>query len=155
MIETHDITGVAAKEPNIYTTGMSLDLSKVTRKIDQNKLINAEKPKSPEEIFMLKMMAPATHSCYINNDYELNVNVSYKQDRECLQSDVPSISVPLTIIPMTYMESYGFQEPPGYMPVILGSFKFVPEKRDTIANIDRVYLQGNMRLGCGGIYAKH
>lgn len=91
--------------------------------------MNTENPMSPEEIFMLKMMAPATHSYYINNDYELNVNVTYKQDQDCcLQSDVPSISVPLTIIPMTHMESYGFQEPPGFTPVILGSFKFEPLK---------------------------
>ena len=80
----------------------------MVRKIDQNKINNAEKPKSPEELFMLKMMAPATHSYYINNDYELNVNVRYKQDHVCLQSDVPSISVPCTVIPMTHMESYGF-----------------------------------------------
>ena len=53
ILESHDITGVAALEPNKYQTNMTLDLSRVKNDIDQNVLINAEKPKSVEEIFML------------------------------------------------------------------------------------------------------
>jgi hypothetical protein len=38
-------------------------------------------------------------------------------------SKLPTIEVPLTIIPETHMESYGFLEPAGYAPVELGYFK--------------------------------
>jgi hypothetical protein len=71
---------------------------------------------------MLSQLAPATHSHYITNEYVLNVNVKYDGCTCC--SGLPNISIPLTVIPMTHQESYGFQEPQGYMPFELGYFKF-------------------------------
>lgn len=72
---------------------------------------------TPEEIFMLSNLAPACHSPHVSNDYFLNVNVKYDGCTCC--SAVPSISLPLTVIPMTHMGSYGFAEPPNYQPYVL------------------------------------
>ena len=66
-------------------------------------------PRSPEEIFQLENMAPATHSDLITNTYTLNVNTKF--DGCC--TDGCLISVPLTIIPVA-QASYAFVEPPGY-----------------------------------------
>lgn len=82
----------------------------------------APKPRAPEEIFMLTQMAPAVHSRYISNDYFLNVNVKFDATNCC--SNLPSCSVPLTVIPLTDPNTYGFIEPQGYTPFELGYFKF-------------------------------
>ena len=78
--------------------------------------------RDPETMFMLRQIAPACHSRHIANDYVLNVNVKFDGCTCC--STLPSISVPLTIIPLTHMESYGFLEPEGYQPYELGYFRF-------------------------------
>jgi len=78
--------------------------------------------RQPEEVFMLSQMAPGAHGRHFSNDYELNVYVHYDGCTCC--SSIPSISVPLTVIPMTHPESYGFVEPAGYAPFDLGYFKF-------------------------------
>jgi hypothetical protein len=70
---------------------------------------------------MLSKLPPACHSKHIKNDYVLNVNVKYDGCTCC--SNLPCISVPLTIIPDTHQESYGFVEPAGYNPHQLGYFR--------------------------------
>mmetsp|Transcript_28175 Transcript_28175/g.42645 ORF Transcript_28175/g.42645 Transcript_28175/m.42645 type:complete len:95 (+) Transcript_28175:26-310(+) len=65
--------------------------------------------RSPEEMFMMQQLPPACHSKYITNDYLLNANVKFDGCTCC--STLPSISIPLTVIPLTHAESYGFTEP--------------------------------------------
>ena len=72
-------------------------------------------------MFLLVNLAPASHSHHIQNDYELNVNVKYDGCTCC--SSVPNISIPLTVIPMTHQETYGFMEPVGYAPQELAYVK--------------------------------
>jgi len=57
----------------------------------------------------MKYVPPATHSTHIENFYELNVNVKFKGWDCC--SDKPSISIPMTIIPLSNPMIYGFPEP--------------------------------------------
>ena len=71
---------------------------------------------------MLSQIAPACHSKFIQNDYFLNCNVKYEGCTCC--SHVPSINVPLTVIPLTHEASYGFLEPAGYSPQELAYFRF-------------------------------
>lgn len=82
-------------------------------------------PRPPEEIMMLSQMPSAVHSDMITNEFFLNANIKYDACTCC--ASLPSISIPLTVIPMTHMESYGFMEPAGYAPMELGYFKFTPE----------------------------
>ena len=77
-------------------------------------------PRSPEEIFQLSHLAPATHAFQCSNKYRLDLNVNL--DGCCNQT--PDISVPLTIIPLTCNMSEGFIEPVDYKPTELGYFKF-------------------------------
>jgi hypothetical protein len=63
-------------------------------------------------LFLLQNLSPATNSICIENRYVLNVNVKYDGCGCC--SDHPSISVPLTIIPLTNPNVYGFPEPLGF-----------------------------------------
>ena len=56
--------------------------------------------RSPEEMFLMSQLAPAANGKYIKNSYELNANVKFDGCTCC--SKVPSISVPLTIIPLTH-----------------------------------------------------
>ena len=76
--------------------------------------------RTPEEVSMLRNVAPATHSMHIKNTYELNVNVKFS-GLDCCSSH-PSISVPMTIIPLQDPAVYGFPEPPGFAPINLGFF---------------------------------
>lgn len=62
--------------------------------------------RSPEEMFMLTQLSPACHSPHITNEYFLNTNVKFDGCMCC--SSVPSISIPLTVIPMTNPATYGF-----------------------------------------------
>jgi hypothetical protein len=60
----------------------------------------------------------------IANDYILNVKQVYDGCTCC--ANLPEISVPCTIIPLTHQASYGFTEdmlPPGYAPQVLGYFR--------------------------------
>lgn len=70
---------------------------------------------------MLSNLAPACHSKFMSNDYTLNVSVQYDGCTCC--SSIPSISIPMTIIPSTHLGSYGFVEPVGYMPQELAYVK--------------------------------
>jgi hypothetical protein len=65
-------------------------------------------------------LAPATHAFQATNTYRLDLNVNL--DGCC--SEIPDISVPLTIIPLTCNTSEGFIEPVDYQPTELGYFKF-------------------------------
>jgi len=38
---------------------------------------NKKVPRSPEEMFLMSQLPPATHSKYIQNEYNLNVHVKY------------------------------------------------------------------------------
>jgi hypothetical protein len=110
------------------TEEMVLDLGQIryvvspTKKKKSGLLSSKTVERPPEEIFLMSQLAPACKGRYIDNRYELNVNVKYDGCTCC--SSLPSISVPLTIIPMTHQESYGFQEPEGYAPYELGYFRF-------------------------------
>lgn len=107
---------------------MTLDMNAITYNVDRMKkkhtglTSHQMVPRAPEEIFMLTNLAPACHGKYITNEYVLKVDVGFNGCTCC--STLPQISIPMTIIPMTHPESYGFTEPAGYMPVELGYFKF-------------------------------
>jgi hypothetical protein len=128
VLENQDRSGIDAGSPNAVTKEMVLDLGRIKYAVSPNKkkktglLSSTVVERSPEEIFLLSQLAPACHSKYITNTYTLNVNVKYEGCTCC--SSLPSISIPLTIIPLTHQESYGFTEPPGYAPYELGYFKF-------------------------------
>jgi hypothetical protein len=81
------------------------------------------KARLPEEIFMMKFLPAATNSTHIENRYTLNVNVKHAGWLCC--SPKPSISVPLTIIPLSDPNVFGFPEPEGYSPIQLGYKTFV------------------------------
>ena len=70
-------------------------------------------------MFLLGNMAPATHAHEITNEYFLNANIKYDG---CTCGVGPSISIPMSVIPVT-TPSYNFDEPQGYQPVVLGSFR--------------------------------
>ena len=105
---------------------MSLDLNHIHYQINENKYTTRgfdnrrAFPRSPEEIFQLSHLAPATHAFQATNTYRLDLNVNL--DGCC--SEIPDISVPLTIIPLTCNMSEGFVEPIDYHPTELGYFKF-------------------------------
>ena len=90
---------------------MAINFSTINYVIN-NQRKKKKKARAPEYMFMLTQLAPASHSRHISNDYTLNVNVKFDGCTCC--STLPSISVPLTVIPLTHMESYGFMEPEGY-----------------------------------------
>jgi hypothetical protein len=100
---------------------MTINLQTINYQIN-NMRKKRNRERDPETMFMLRQIAPASHSRHIANDYVLNVNVKFDGCTCC--SVLPSISVPLTIIPLTHMDSYGFLEPEGYQPYELGYFKF-------------------------------
>lgn len=91
---------------------MSLDLSAISYHVDPMKkkrkgIFSSQMvPRPPEEIFMLSQLAPACHSPHVTNTYTLNVNVKFDGCTCC--SSLPSISVPLTVIPLTDQRQYGF-----------------------------------------------
>jgi hypothetical protein len=105
IIENKDRTGVDKKFTESVTKTMTLNLDSIKYRVD-NMRSKRKIPRNPEEILLLTNMAPACHSQHIRNDYSLNVNVKYNGCTCC--SAVPSISIPLTVIPLTHMESYGF-----------------------------------------------
>ena len=101
-----------AGHPESLTKEMVLDLGRIkyivsptkTKKNGLMSTVTKERP--PEEIFLMSQLAPACHGKYIENTYTLNVNVKYDGCTCC--ATLPSISVPLTVIPLTHMDSYGF-----------------------------------------------
>lgn len=116
VINNSDTSGIEKKYTEPVSKIMTLNLDSIKYRVEQMRS-KKKVPRHPEEVFLLSNLAPACHSQHISNDYSLNVTVHYDGCTCC--SSVPSISVPLTVIPMTYMDSYGFQEPVGYMPTEL------------------------------------
>ena len=125
IIENKDRSGINPSAEAI-TKQMQLNLAAIRYHCEpfkRKKMFQGQpKARAPEEIFMLTQMAPATHSRHISNTYSLNVNVKYDATACC--TGLPSCSVPLTVIPLTNPETYGFIEPQGYAPFELGYFKF-------------------------------
>jgi hypothetical protein len=76
-------------------------------------------------MFLLSQLPPATHSrsdrMTITNEYFLNATLNY--EGSCCTSNKPSLSLPLTIIPINNDALFGFIEPEGYNPVVLGYYK--------------------------------
>ena len=94
--------------------------------VDHSKYVNGKYfERSREEIYMLNQLPQATHCVgnllKISNDYFLNVSIKY-EDR-CCTTNTPSLSVPLTIMHSANEQLFGFPEPQGYNPTILGHFK--------------------------------
>ena len=121
LIENKDTEGIPAGSQDKILKTMSINLGDI-RFEPPPRREKKNKDRSPEHIFMLSGLAPACHSRFIDNDYVLNVNVTFDGCTCC--SSVPSISVPLTIIPLVHMESYGCTGPEGYEPIHLGNSEF-------------------------------
>lgn len=80
--------------------------------------------RTAEEIFLSSQLAPATNAKYIRNSYHLKVSVKHDSDNMCSSVESPSVSIPLTIIPTTQLETYSHETPEGFNPSTLGSIKF-------------------------------
>ena len=132
IIQNVDRTAIMPGQTEITTKQMQLNLATIAYVVNQMKKKKRPGlfsgfdmvPRSPEEIFMLSQLAPATHSRHIINEYFLNVHVNYDGCMCC--ASTPSISVPLTVIPMTNPATYGFTEPEGYAPQELFYMRFAP-----------------------------
>jgi len=105
VIENKDKTGIAPLQTEVVTKIMQLNLDTIKYIVEATRS-KKKIPRAPEELFMLSNLAPACHSAHIKNDYFLNVNVKYDGCTCC--SSLPNISIPLTVIPMTHMDTYGF-----------------------------------------------
>lgn len=113
LLENQDHNVVPAGNADLVIKNFSLNLADIKYAINPHRS-KKNKPRSPEEMFMMSQLPPATHSRHITNEYFLNANIKHDGCTYC--GPQPSISTPLTIIPMTHMESYGFLEPAGYNP---------------------------------------
>ena len=117
IIDKDDESGIPAGGTEVTTKEMELDLSKIKYAPSKEKKKKGKmKARSPEEYFMLTQLPPAVHSKYCDLDYKLNMNVEFDG---CVCGEKPSISVPLTIIPLTDPETYGFTVPEGWNPTEL------------------------------------
>lgn len=134
ILENKDRSGIEKGQGEV-TKSMQLNLGVIKYHVNPQKkkktgmfsstMVN----RSPEEIFQLSNVAPACHSKYVRNDYVLNANVKYELCHCCAQ--VPSVSIPMTIVPQMDPNQVGFVEPEGYAPFELGYFKFVlPEPKN-------------------------
>ena len=121
IIENKDTSGIPAGSQEKQIKTMTINLADI-RFEPPPRREKKNKDRSPEHMFMLSGLAPACHSRLIDNDYVLNCNVTFSGCTCC--SSVPSISVPLTIIPLVHMESYGCTGPDGYEPIHLGDSSF-------------------------------
>lgn len=88
---------------------------------------------------MLRHPAAATETNLISNKYFLNVGVKTSGLTCC--DTKPSISVPLTIIPLQNPAIYGFPEPPGFAPMPLGQFVVPVEFGVVAANAQPVEVE--------------
>jgi hypothetical protein len=115
VLENKDMSGVAAKSPQMFQKDMHLNLNLIRYYINPTKLKKRgmfkkqRVPRMAEEIFMMERLAPACHSSLITNEYFLNVNCKYDECTCC--TSLPNVSVPLTIIPVTDPATHGFVEP--------------------------------------------
>lgn len=101
------------------------DYNKIGPKYKKNKETGekTEVERSPEEIFLLNHIPPATEGAFIKNEYFLQVKVKYDSGWDCC-SEKPLALVPLTIIPLSNPAVFGFPEPEGFAPVDLGHCRF-------------------------------
>ena len=121
ILENQDHTVIPAGAINTAPKAMSLELARIKYTVSPHKMNKGHSiPRPPEELFLLENMAPATHSHNITNEYFLNANIKY-DGCTCI-SELPSISVPMTVIPLTHEESYGMTEPEGFNPTFLAQF---------------------------------
>lgn len=98
-----------------------LDLSEIKNEVTSHKKKKGkEKKRSPEDIFMLKNIQPATHSPAITNEYFLKIVLAYNGCLCC--SNVPDASMPLTIMPAVDDSFTRFKAPSGWNPTCLGTF---------------------------------
>jgi len=131
IIKNIDNAGIPAKATMPSEKEMTLNFSAIRYVVTTQK--RKKKPgtlmsthlvdRTPEELFMLGQLAPACHSPHITNEYFLQVVVKFDG---CTCDPSPAISIPLTIIPQTDMNIYGFPEPEGFNPHVLGTFSFNP-----------------------------
>ena len=117
------MSGILPGEPSPQTKQMILPLDTIKfdpkpTKYKRGKTVD----RPPEETFQLSQIPPVANGQYVKNSYELTVKVKFK-GCTC-NSKIPSVSIPLTIIPPIYADSYGFEEPEGYAPIELGYFSF-------------------------------
>jgi hypothetical protein len=113
IIENKDTSGIPAGSQEKIVKQMTINMADIRFEPPPHRA-KKNLPRSPEHMFMLSGLPPACHSRLIDNDYVLNCNVSFDGCTCC--SSVPSISVPLTIIPLVHMETYGCAGPEGYEP---------------------------------------
>lgn len=113
LLENADRNVIPAQSTEMIVKNFSLNLQDIKYHIEPYRR-KKNKPRSPEEMFMMSQLPPATHSRHITNEYFLNANIKHDGCTYC--GPQPSISTPLTVIPMTHMQSYGFLEPAGYNP---------------------------------------
>lgn len=129
-------TTIPAHHTDSHSTQMGLNLANIHYKVAPTQLrrvknmnggifspstVKKRFPRSKEEMFQLENLAPATHSDIITNNYFLNVNTKFDEGCCVPEND---LNLPLTIIPVTYPDSYGFTEPAGYAPTQLSYAKF-------------------------------
>jgi len=128
VLANKDRSGIPAKHEGLLEKSYELNFRDIKYVVEPTKTVSVdlfttkEVQMSPEEIFMLSNMPSACHSEHIRNEYFLNVNLKYDGCTCC--APLPNIQVPLTVIPETKLESYGFSEPAGYAPFQLGYFRF-------------------------------
>jgi hypothetical protein len=113
----------ARSTPSEVPDVLALDFTKSIKAVHDIPDRKKEGPRSPEEIFMLRHLAPATNSFLIKNEYTLQVKVTFNSGWTCC-SAIPNVKVPMTLIPVADPNVYGFPEPPGFSPTNLGFTKF-------------------------------
>ena len=94
---------------------LELELDKIKYDCDATKKKKGKiKDVSPEDMFMIKGAQAATHSKLITNEYFLMMKVEFSGCICC--NEVPTCSIPLTIIPLINPACVGFMPPPGWEP---------------------------------------
>lgn len=94
---------------------LELELDKIKYDCDTTKKKKGKvKDVSPEDMFMIKGAQPATHSKLITNEYFLMMKVEFSGCICC--NEVPTCSIPLTIIPLIDPACVGFKPPSGWAP---------------------------------------
>ena len=84
VLEEKDTTLVRARAPSqALPSLMALNLANLISKPDKIPPKKNGEPYTPEEVFLLTHLPPATNSTHIQNRYELNVNIKYDTDIDC------------------------------------------------------------------------
>jgi len=98
---------------------MEIDLSLIKNQVpkERNKK-GKKKAYSPEDMFMMEAVQPASHSAATSNEYFLVTKTEY--DGCNCGSELPDSELALTIVPHVNPMCFGFTPPPGWMPNDLG-----------------------------------